>query len=290
MFGSIEIEKGATAVDQPNASIGGNVSFHNKSADDYLSGSKNTYFGYQSNYNSADRSWHNGITAAAGDEELRGLFVYSRRDGQETQNNSGVKQAYPANWHSDAFMTSGIWQPNDQHKLSATFDYYHKTNHTHYDGWDTSGNTVWGTSQQQSDTRRFGVSLADEWTPYNDLLDTLTTRLYWQKTESHDNTWMPSSASAWERVYSDYNTRSLGFDMRATKIAGRHELSAGVNAHIEDTERPFRQSPTPSQYSVIMQPQADSRSYTVAGFVQDKINFDLDSHGFAVIPGVRVMY
>lgn len=290
MFGSIEIEKGATAVDQPNASIGGNVSFHNKSADDYLSGSKNTYFGYQSNYNSADRSWHNGITAAAGDEELRGLFVYSRRDGQETQNNSGVKQAYPANWHSDAFMTSGIWQPNDQHKLSATFDYYHKTNHTHYDGWDTSGNTVWGTSQQQSDTRRFGVSLADEWTPYNDLLDTLTTRLYWQKTESHDNTWMPSSASAWERVYSDYNTRSLGFDTRATKIAGRHELSAGVNAHIEDTERPFRQSPTPSQYSVIMQPQADSRSYTVAGFVQDKINFDLDSHGFAVIPGVRVMY
>ncbi len=290
MFGSVEIEKGATAVDQPNASIGGNVSFHNKSADDYLSGSKNSYFGYQSNYNSADRSWHNGITAAAGDDELRGLFVYSRRDGQETQNNSGVKQAYPANWHSDAFMTSGIWQPNDQHKLSATFDYYHKTNHTHYDGWDTSGNTVWGTSQQQSDTRRFGVSLADEWTPYSDLLDTLTTRLYWQKTESHDNTWMPSSASARERVYSDYNTRSLGFDTRATKIVGRHELSAGVNASTESTERPFRQSPTPSQYSVIMQPQADSRSYTVAGYLQDKINFDLDSHGFAVIPGVRVMY
>jgi len=290
MFGSVEIEKGATAVDQPNASIGGNVSFHNKSADDYLSGSKNSYFGYQSNYNSADRSWHNGITAAAGDDELRGLFVYSRRDGQETQNNSGVKQAYPANWHSDAFMTSGIWQPNDQHKLSATFDYYHKTNHTHYDGWDTSGNTVWGTSQQQSDTRRFGVSLADEWTPYSDLLDTLTTRLYWQKTESHDNTWMPSSASAWERVYSDYNTRSLGFDTRATKIVGRHELSAGVNARTESTERPFRQSPTPSQYSVIMQPQADSRSYTVAGYLQDKINFGLDSHGFAVIPGVRVMY
>jgi len=290
MFGSVEIEKGATAVDQPNASIGGNVSFHNKSADDYLSSAKTTYFGYQSNYDSSNRSWHNGITAAAGDDELRGLFVYSRRDGQETENNSGVKDAYPANWHSDAFMTSGIWQPNDQHKLSATFDYYHKTNHTHYDGWDTSGNTIWGTSQQQSDTRRFGVSLADEWTPYNDLLDTLTTRLYWQKTESHDNTFMPSSASAYERVYSDYNTDSLGFDTRATKTVGRHELSAGINGHTENTERPFRQSPAPSQYSVIMQPQADSRSYTVAGYVQDKINVDLDSHSFAVIPGVRVMY
>lgn len=39
-----------------------------------------------------------------------------------------------------------------------------------------------------------------------------------------------------------------------------------------------------------MQPQADSRSYTVAGYVQDKINFDLASHNFAVIPGARVMY
>ncbi len=123
MFGSVEIEKGATAVDQPNASIGGNVSFHNRSADDYLSSAKTMYFGYQSNYDSSNRSWHNGITAAAGDDELRGLFVHSRRDGQETENNSGVKDAYPANWHSNAFMTSGIWQPNDQHKLSATFDY-----------------------------------------------------------------------------------------------------------------------------------------------------------------------
>ncbi len=39
-----------------------------------------------------------------------------------------------------------------------------------------------------------------------------------------------------------------------------------------------------------MQPQANSRSYIVAGYVQDNINVDLDSHSFAVIPGVRVMY
>ncbi len=39
-----------------------------------------------------------------------------------------------------------------------------------------------------------------------------------------------------------------------------------------------------------MQPEADSRGYTLGGFVQDKINFDLDSHNFAVIPGVRVVH
>ncbi|NWA61387.1 TonB-dependent receptor [Pantoea sp. B9002] len=290
MFGSVDIEKGATAVDQPNTSIGGNVSFHNKTADDYLSSDKNSYFGYQSDYDSSNRSWHNGITAAAGDDELRGLFVYSRRDGQETRNNSEVKQAYPANWHSDAFMTSGIWQPNDQHKLSATFDYYHKTNHSHYDTWDTSGNTVWGTAQQQSDTRRWGINLADEWTPYNDVIDTLTTRLYWQQTEAHDNTYLPTSASQYGFVYSDFNVDTYGFDTRGTKTLGRHELSAGVNARLDNSERPFRQEPAPSTFSAITQPQSDSRTFAVAGYLQDKINFDLDSHNFAVIPGVRVMY
>lgn len=290
MFGRIDIEKGATAVDQPNTSIGGNVSFRNKTADDYLRPGKETYFGYQSDYDSSNRSWHNGITAAAGDDELRGIFVYSRRDGQETENNSGELDAYPANWHSDAFMTSGIWQPNDEHKLSATLDYYHKTNHSHYDSWDTSGNTIWGTAQQQSDTRRFGASLSDEYTPYNNVIDSLITRVYWQKTEAHDNTYMPSSASAYQTVYSDYNSDTYGFDTRLAKSIGRHELSGGLNARLIDTERPFRQSPTPSVYSVIMQPQANSRSYTVGGYVQDKINVDFDSHHFAVIPGVRVMY
>lgn len=290
MFGSVDIEKGATAVDQPNTSIGGNVSFHNKTADDYLSNVKNTYFGYESGYDSSNRSWHNGITAAAGDDELRGLFVYSRRDGQETENNSGVIDAYPSNWHSDAFMTSGIWQPNDQHKFTATFDYYHKTNHSHYDTWDSSGNTVWGTAQQQSDTRRWGINLADEWTPYNDFIDTLTTRVYWQQTQAHDNTYLPTSASQYGYVYSDFNVDSYGFDTRGTKTLGRHELSAGFNARLDDSERPFRQEPAPSTFSVITQPQSDSRSYAVAGYIQDKINFDLDSHNFAIIPGVRVMY
>jgi len=290
LFGRIDIEKGATAGDQPNTSIGGNVSFRNKSPDDYLRPGKSTYFGYQSDYDSASRSWHNGLTAAAGDDELRGIFVYSRRDGQQTRNNSGTLDAYPANWHSDAFMSSGIWQPNDAHQLSATLDYYHKTNHSHYDSWDTSGNTIWGTAQQQSDTRRWGISLADEYTPYNEIIDSLTSRIYWQQTEAHDNTLMPSSATAWQNVYSDYNSDTYGIDTRATKTLGRHELSGGLNARQVDTERPFRQSPAPSVYSVIMQPQANSRSYTLGGYLQDKINFDADGHKAALIPGVRVAY
>ncbi|PRD16869.1 TonB-dependent receptor domain-containing protein [Pantoea coffeiphila] len=291
MYGSVDIDAGATSVDQPNTSIGGNVSFRSKSADDYLSPERSTWFGYQSDYDSATRGWHNGITAAAGDSTLRGVFVLSRRDGQQTSNNSDEVSAYPANWHSTALMTSGIWQPNDEHKFSATLDYYHKVNHTHYDTWNTAGTSTIGDSQQQSDTRRWGVSLADEYTPDNGFVESLSSRVYYQHTEAHDNTYMPTDSSGtMQHVYSDYNVDTWGFDTHGNKTLGRHDLSAGINGRITDTERPFRQDPAPSVYSVIMQPQADSRSYTVGGFVQDKINFDLNGSRFAVIPGVRAVY
>lgn len=287
MYGRVDIQVGASAVEQSNTSIGGTVSFRNKSADDYLRPGKETYFGYQSDYDSSNRGWHNGITAAAGDSTLRGVMVISRRDGQETRNNSGTVDAYPANWHSTAVMMSGIWQPNDEHKFTATLDDYHKTNHTHYDTW--SNDSIIGDTQQQSDTRRWGIALGDEYTPDNGWVDSLTTRLDYQHTEAHDTSLIPSTSSQ-SIVYSDYNVETWGLDTRATKTLGRHDLSAGLNARMTDSERPFRQSPAPSVYSVIMQPQADSRTYILGGYLQDKINFDLEGSKFAVIPAVRVAY
>ncbi|WP_273854562.1 TonB-dependent receptor domain-containing protein [Serratia liquefaciens] len=290
MYGQVEIESGATSIERSNTSIGGAVSFLPKSADQYLSPTKQTYFGYQSDYDSSNRSWHNGITAAAGDEQLRGVFVYSRRDGQETRNNSGTHQAYPANWHTNALMASGIWQPTDEHKLTGTVDYYDKTNHTHYDSWNSAGSAILGTAQQQSNTRRWGVSLKDEWTPYNDFVDTLTSKVYYQQTQAHDNTYMPTSTGSMERVYSDYNVNTYGFESQIAKTWGRHTLSGGLNARLTDTERPFREEPAPSVFTAIMQPESDSRSYVLGGYVQDRIQFDLDGHGFAVVPGVRVAH
>ncbi|MGM1329869.1 TonB-dependent receptor, partial [Klebsiella michiganensis] len=291
MYGSIDIQSGATSTETANSAIGGNVSFRPKSADDYLHPGKTSAFGYRSGYDSSDRSWHNGVTVAGGDETLRGIFVYSRRDGQETENNSGTVDSYPANWHSNAFMASGIWQPNDEHKLTSTFDYYHKTNHTHYDAWDSTGNSVIGTSNQTSQTRRWGLSLKDDWTPMNDYIDSVSTKVYYQHTEAHDWTYMPDSVTrAMQTVSSDYDTDTWGIQSALAKSIGRHDLSAGFNASTTKTQRPLTQSPTPSAFSQIMQPDADSRGYIVAGFLQDKINFDLDGHNFAVIPGMRVMH
>lgn len=291
MYGNVDIQSGATSTSTANTSIGGNVSFQPKSPDDYLRPGKNQAFNYQSGYDSSNRSWHNGLTVAGGDETLRGIFVYSRRDGQQTTNNSGTIGAYPANWHSDAMMASGIWQPNDEHKLTGTLDYYHKTNHTHFDSWNSSGSAIQGTAEQTSQTRRWGASLKDDWTPLNDWVDSVSSKVYYQHTEAHDWTWMPDSTTgSMETVYSNYDTDTWGLQSALAKTLGRHEITAGINASTTQTQRPFSQSPTPSVYSVIMQPEADSRSYTLGAFAQDQINFDLSGHNFAIIPGVRVAH
>jgi len=290
IYGQVDIESGATSADRANTSIGGAVSFLPKSADDYLRPGKETYFGYQSDYDSSDRSWHNGITAAAGDETLRGLIAISRRDGQETSNNSGTHDAYPANWHSDAVMTSVIWQPNDEHKVTGTLDYYEKVNHTHYDAWNSSGSAILGTAQQQSNTRRWGATLKDEWTPFNDYVDAIVSKVYYQYTQAHDNTYMPNASKQMMNVYSNYDVNTFGGETSWLKTLGRHELSAGINGRMSNTERPFRESPEQSVYTTIMQPEANSRSYILGGFLQDTMKFDLDGHDFSIVPAVRVAY
>lgn len=291
LYGRVEIESGATSTQRANTALGGTVSFLPKSADDYLTPGKHTAFGFQSDYDSSNRSWHNGITAAAGDETLRGLMVYSRRDGQQTRNNSDEFDSYPENWHSDALLTSGIWQPNDEHKLTGTVDFYSKVNHSRYDSWDNNGNVIEGIANQQSNTRRWGVSLKDEWTPGNDWIDSLSNKIYYQHTEAHDNTLMPlGTTGTMQRVYSDYNVETYGYEAQLAKTLGRHDLLAGINGRISETERPFSQSPAQSGTSMTTKPEGDSRTLVLGAFVQDSIAFDLDGHAFSVVPGVRVAH
>ncbi|MEG3134565.1 TonB-dependent receptor [Rouxiella sp. T17] len=291
MYGTVDIQSGATNVSYANTALGGAVSFKPKSADDYLSANKHSYFGYQSDYDSSNRSWHNGITVAGGDRDLSGVVVISRRDGQETRNNSGTRDAYPANWHSDAVMASGTWAATDTHTLTGTVDLYDKTNHTHFDSWNSAGSAVNGTNYQTSETRRLTASLLDHWTPNSLLVDTIDTKLFYQKTQAHDNTYGPNTlGTAQVRTFSDLNTHTFGFDNKMAKSWGIHEFRWGLNGNISDTDRPFNQTPVQSTYAYTMPPQANSRTYVFGAFAQDTMTWDLDGHNFSIVPGVRLAY
>ncbi|WP_313686805.1 TonB-dependent receptor domain-containing protein [Pantoea sp.] len=292
MYGSVGIVEGATDVSNKNLALGGSVSFRPKSPDDYLSPTKQTYFGYQSDYDSSNRSWHNGITAAAGDETLRGIVVISRRDGQETRNNSGTIDAYPANWHSDAIAATGIWQPNSEHQFSATLDYYHKTNHTNFDYWGSSTTTIYGRADQSSQTRRWSGMLKDLWTPDNNLLvDSLESSIYYQQTEAHDDTAAPDAGSVEaHNIYSNYNTKTFGFETKGEKSWLFNNFRYGLNGSIAKTERPYWLDPAQTSYNNITRPEADSRTWSFGVYAEDTMSWDLNGHTFSIIPGVRYAY
>lgn len=289
MYGSVDIVSGATEVSNPNSAMGGSVSFRQKSANDYLRSDKHSYFGYQSDYDSSNRSWHNGITAAGGDDYLRGIVVISRRDGNETENQHEATVDTPAaNWHSNAILASGIWQATDNHQLTASVDYYHKTNHTNFPTWSGSsftGYTLGGTSYQSSETRRYGVSLADLWTPDDfTLLDSLNTKVFYSKTEAHDATY--ETTPTWTWVNND--THTVGIEASANKDWGRHQFSYGLNARTTKSEHPLSQTGT--TIASMGQPQADSEISNLGVFMQDTMTWDISGHDFSVIPGVRWAY
>ena len=285
MYGAVDILSGTTEVSNTNSALGGSVSFKPKSANDYLRSDKHTYFGYQSGYDSSNRSWHNGITAAGGDDYLRGIVVISRRDGNETENqHEATIDSNAANWHSDAILASGIWQATDNHQLTAGVDYYHKTNHTNFPTWENSARTG-ATSYQTSQSRRYGVSLADLWTPDDFfLLDSLNTKVFYTRTEAHDATYDTTPTWTW----TNYDTDTFGIETSANKDWGRHQFNYGMNARTVKAVRPLTQEGTVQ--AALGTPQADSELSQLGAFVQDTMTWDLNGHDFSVRPGVRWAY
>lgn len=231
-----------------------------------------------------------GITASP-PAALRGLIAISRRDGQETGNNSDSVKVAPANWHSNAFLASGSWQVNDNHLLTGTVDYSHKTNHTHYAAWNSAGSAIIGANQQTSQTRRWSATLDDLWHPDVAWVDTIDTKVFYQNTEAHDWTYGPSTiGTSLVTTYSNYDSKSFGITSNMEKEWGIHDIRWGIDARRSDTERPFSQDPSQSSFNYIMQPEANSTSENLGAFLQDTMTWDLAGHDFAVVPGVRVAY
>lgn len=287
LYRTVAIKPGASAVGETTTAIGGLVGFHSKSPDDFLYPGKSRYAGLKSDFNSADHDWHQGATLAVGDEIQRALLLVSRRDGQQTRNQSGATRAFPENWHSNALLASGIWQPNDQHKLTTIFNFYDKTSHSRFNNWDISGRQVLGNNYQQSETRRISLSVQDEYIPLNRWFDQMNSQLAWQKSQAHDNTFGPYSSTSYGRTFSDYNTTSLITQVAFTRSQGRHAFRYGMNASIARGQRPFNQTPLPISYLQISPSQADDRTLNAGAFFEDAITYQRADRLLTITPGLR---
>ena len=297
MYNKVDIESGATSVSNANNALGGSVSFQTKTANYYLYPGKTTYFGFQNNYDSSDRSYHQGITMAAGDDYLNGIVVLSRRDGQQTRNHGDSINSYPENWHSNSILAGFGWQMIDEHLINTTVDYNSKTKNSHYDSWDRYGKKIESYDHQRSKNNRFNLAFKDQWKPTNiSWIDSLTTQLNYQRTNVFDDTDLRHTTRGNFNTQTNYNTKAYNFITTLVKNYENQKFSAGLNGKWSEDESPFFSS-AKSQHAIVFpdgdysKPQADSRSYQLGGFFEDRISLNFnDSHNFYLVPGVRAVY
>ncbi|OTQ69892.1 hypothetical protein B6D17_09550 [Gilliamella apis] len=297
MYNKVDIQSGATSVSNANNALGGSVSFQTKTASYYLYPGKTSYFGFQNNYDSADRSYHQGLTMAGGDEYLNGILVLSRRDGQQTRNYGDSINSYPENWHSNSILAGFGWQMTDEHLINTTIDYNNKTKNSHYDTWDRYGKKVESFDKQRSKNNRFNLAIKDQWKPTNiSWIDSLTTQLNYQRTNVYDNTDIRNKTRGNFNTQTNYNTKAYNFITTLIKSYDNQRISAGLNGKWSEDESPFFSSAKSPNTRVFpdgdySKPQADSRSYQLGGFFEDRISFNVnDSNNFYLVPGVRAVY
>ena len=297
MYNKVDIQSGATSVSNANNALGGSVSFQTKTASYYLYPGKTSYFGFQNNYDSADRSYHQGLTMAGGDEYLNGILVLSRRDGQQTRNYGDSINSYPENWHSNSILAGFGWQMTDEHLINTTVDYNNKTKNSHYDTWDRYGKKVESFDKQRSKNNRFNLAIKDQWKPTNiSWIDSLTTQLNYQRTNVYDNTDIRNKTKGNFNTQTNYNTKAYNFITTLIKSYDNQRISAGLNGKWSEDESPFFSSAKSPNTRVFpdgdySKPQADSRSYQLGGFFEDRISFNVnDSNNFYLVPGVRAVY
>ena len=297
MYNKVDIQSGATSVGNPNNALGGSVSFQTKTASYYLYPGKTSYFGFQNNYDSADHSYHQGLTMAGGDDYLNGILVLSRRDGQQTRNHGDSISSYPENWHSNSILAGFGWQMTDEHLLNTTIDFNSKTKNSHYDTWDRTGSKIESLDHQRSKNNRFNLSIKDQWRP-TDLswIDILTTQLSYQRTNVYDDTDLRHKTKGNFNTQTNYKTKTYNFITTLLKNYENQKISAGLNAKWGKDESPFYTS-AKSENSKIFpdgdytKPQADSRSYQLGGFVEDRISFNYnETNNYYLVPGIRAIY
>ena len=302
LYGQVNITSGSARQSTVKNVVGGSVSFISKSPDAYLTDGESSYLAYTGEFDSADHSWHNGMTSAFGNDRARALFAYSRRDGKQTQNNSDYLDAYPMRWHSDAALLNSVLNIDGGNRIVGTVDFYQKSSQESAPMYRklTSAapqESIVGGSRQNNATQRYSISLAHVFTPANNsLIDTMESKVFYQRTRVSDDTFSVQDTVTSSRSYrtgletvnplenvstfSDMKTTTFGFQSEITKDYGNHALNYGVNFSSTAFSRPFQQI---GETYPTLQPQGNNRTYDTNVWLGDTITLG----AFSVVPGLK---
>ena len=129
---TVEIVRGPASSLYGSDALGGVVSFMTKDPEDYLAEvDRPWYLSAKGGYSSEDNSFLTTATAAAGGDALKGLLVYTWRDGEETESNGSGDalgparaKADPQSFDSHNVLAKLVYDLNDSNRFRITAEYY----------------------------------------------------------------------------------------------------------------------------------------------------------------------
>ena len=196
---AVEIVRGPASALWGSDALGGVVAFTTKDPEDYLDSTGDDW-GFEANgfYDTFDNAFTENGTAAVRYGKLEGLVSYTRRDADEPEltkaKNDGVwgpcprdsgsikcNELDPMNVGSDNILAKLVFNPNDDHQIKLTGEYFHRNTEVEQ-VWDhgrgvLTGGGFSGTRtldyerQQVLDRRR--ITLEHEWNVDTSFLDSV---------------------------------------------------------------------------------------------------------------------
>jgi len=132
-----EIARGPISSLYGSDALGGVVALSTKAPGDFVNTENPLHAGFKLGYSGADNSTVATTTAAAGNDWVSGLLIYTKREAGETENQGSIggtgpgrELADPQNIDSDNLTAKVTFRPENGHELNFSADYFNSDTDT----------------------------------------------------------------------------------------------------------------------------------------------------------------
>ncbi|MEM7048314.1 MAG: TonB-dependent hemoglobin/transferrin/lactoferrin family receptor [Acidobacteriota bacterium] len=304
---SAEIVRSAGSALYGSDALGGVVALRTRSPRSYLAGQPQ-YFGFKAGYDGRASEFAETLVFARGTDRWQGSILYSRRDGEELDNqgengaqNFTRTQPNPIDRQQDNVLAK-LGRTSDSSQLDFTVEWFQSEADTEIlssrrPASPFSAATIDSDAVDTQDRLRFSVEqsfvLDTSW------IDSLLWRGYWQDAETDQNTTsvrLPSQREADRSGLVAFDQQTYGFDVEARTGWGAGDqnlLTYGVSLRrdsfdqLRDREEFFRDTgaPVPTTLAFPTKYFPESDVDELGAFLQAEI--ELFEGRLRLIPGVR---
>lgn len=309
----VEILKNAASSLYGSDALGGVVSFTTIDPSDLLDlTGHNAMARYITRYDTADSSWTHTLSTAQRVGNFEWLLHYTRRDGQEVDNNGSVP-ADPLSYNVNNWLAKLVWKPFSRHRLELTGEYLERSVDTDLvsSRRNPTGTTITRSLIVNEDARRLRFSLEHQFDAEGLHLpfDHLAWNIFYQNSftpehlvENRD-TILPGFIDRLRISDYIYRQDHIGLNANFTKELDtgsfHHTLSYGtelvtsfVRRVRDGLEYTFPAGTSNNSFSLAAYPVKDlpdTRTSRGGIYLQDEISWG-ENRRFRLIPGIRMEY